>query len=368
MSWQNVLIAWIGVFRTSGRDRFLPALAVAHAAIVPTAPFMPVIALGVWWNSNTIAHNFIHRPFFRSRAANLLFAAGLSLLLGIPQSLWRDRHLAHHSGVPPRVRISVELLVQTTLVLALWFVIAIRAPGYFLSTYAPGYLLGLGLCALHGYYEHAHGTTSYYGNLYNLVFCNDGYHVEHHANPAVHWMRLSCRRDPAARRSGWPASLRWIEDCNLDTLERLILRSRILQRFVLRTHERALRAVLSSSEPLRAKRIGIIGGGLFPRTALILRALLPDSRLTIIDANRENLDCARNLLQTAEIEFLHETYTGGGDYDLLILPLAFQGDRASICAHPPACGLIVHDWIWHKRGAGKIVSLALLKRVYLISQ
>ena len=366
MASQSALQSPPGVYRTSGRDGLLIALASAHAVLLLAAPILPVIAVGVWWNSNTISHNFIHRPFFRSRAANVVFAAGLSLLLGIPQSLWRDRHLAHHAGVPPHVRFSGELWTQIALVVALWATIAIRAPLYFFAVYIPGYLLGLALCALHGYYEHARGATSYYGKLYNLAFCNDGYHVEHHANPAVHWTHLPDRYDATAQRSAWPAPLRWIEECNLDTLERLVLRSAILQRFVLRTHERALRTLLASFGALRPKRIGIIGGGLFPRTASILRNLLPESQLTIIDANRENIDCARNLLRTSEIEFRHERYTGGGDFDLVVLPLAFRGDRAAICARPPAWGLIVHDWIWHKWGNGQIVSLALLKRVYLV--
>jgi hypothetical protein len=353
--------------RTTGRDRLLVALAAGHAVLLLAAPTLPVIALGVWWNSNTIAHNFIHRPFFQRRAANALFAAGLSLLLGIPQSLWRDRHVAHHVGVRPRLRLSLELSAQVALVLALWTAIAIHAPAYFVSVYAPGYLLGLGLCAIHGFFEHAHGATSYYGTLYNLVFCNDGYHVEHHANPAVHWTLLPTRRDPSARQSIWPAPLRWLEDCNLDTLERLVLRSPALQRFVLRTHEQALRRVLApSAGTLRPKHIGIVGGGLFPRSAFILRALLPESRLTIIDADRQNLDSARHLLRSPEIEFRHECYTGGGPYDLLVLPLAFRGDRTPICASPPACGLIVHDWIWRHWGAGQVVSPALLKRVYLL--
>ena len=50
------------------------------------------------WNANTIAHNFIHRPFFRARALNTAFSCYLSLLLGFPQSLWRARHLAHHGA------------------------------------------------------------------------------------------------------------------------------------------------------------------------------------------------------------------------------------------------------------------------------
>ena len=99
---------------------------------------------------------------------------------------------------------------------------------------------------------------------------------------------------------------------------------------------------------------------------MILRTLLPESALTIIEANREHLESARGLLGTPEIEFRHECYLGGGDYDLLVLPLAFRGDRRPICANPPACGVIVHDWIWRRRGAGYIVSPWLLKRIYLV--
>src|SRR5580700_2779017 len=97
-------------------DAVMVSLAIAQAAVFLAVPSAPAIALGVWWNSNTISHNFIHRPFFRRRALNLLFGAYLSVLLGIPQSLWRDRHLAHHANVRPRLRLSAELLVQTALV------------------------------------------------------------------------------------------------------------------------------------------------------------------------------------------------------------------------------------------------------------
>ena len=71
-----------------------------------------LVAVGVWWTSNTIAHHFIHRPFFRTRAANHAFALSLSMVLGIPQALWRDRHLAHHAGREPRVQWTPELTIQ----------------------------------------------------------------------------------------------------------------------------------------------------------------------------------------------------------------------------------------------------------------
>ena len=294
-----------------------------------------LIALGVWWNSNTIAHLNIHRPFFRRRAANRLFAACMSVLLGIPQALWRDLHLAHHAGIHRRPRWTGEARFQAASILLFWALIAARAPLFFVAVYLPGYICGLGLCGLHGHYEHARGTTSHYGKLYNILLFNDGYHVEHHANPGLHWTRLPESRDTAARTSAWPAPLRWMEAISLEALERLVLRLGFLQRFVLRTHARAFRGLMGALPP--ALRIAVVGGGLFPRTALILEELLPNARITIIDANRANLDRARELLGNRSTEFVHDRYTepGCAAYDLLIIPLSFDGDRPAIYARPP---------------------------------
>src|SRR5262245_37817084 len=81
----------------TGRETLLTALALAHGALLLVWPSMWIIAMALWWNANTISHNFIHRPFFRTRSMNAAFSCYLSLLLGFPQSLWRARHLAHHS-------------------------------------------------------------------------------------------------------------------------------------------------------------------------------------------------------------------------------------------------------------------------------
>ncbi len=367
MATTRIALAWRAVPSASALDAVMVTLAAAHAAILLAVPSIPVIALGLWWNSNTVSHNFIHRPFFRRRAANALFAAGLSMLLGFPQSLWRDRHLAHHAGVKPRVRLSRELALQTGLVLALWAAIAVWSATFFVWTYLPGYLAGLGLCALHGYYEHARGTTSHYGRLYNLLFFNDGYHAEHHARPGLHWTRLPEYRETApVRESRWPAPLRWLEAFSLEGLERLVLRSRALQRFVVRAHARALGPLLSTLP--HTERVAIVGGGLFPRTALVLGQLLPGCRITIIDYNARNLKQARDLLAKRSIEYIHARYpiADGADYDVVIVPLSFGGDRDAVYAHPPAPAVIVHDWIWRKRGTSRVVSLALLKRVNLV--
>jgi hypothetical protein len=364
----------IALARARRGDALLVALTGAHAAVLMAAPTAPVIAIGLWWNANTISHGFIHRPFFRHRSANRVFAAFLSVLLGFPHALWRDWHLAHHAGVERPTRLSGELAVHTGLVLLLWTFLLMVAPLFFLSVYLPGYAAGLFLCATHGYYEHAHGTTSHYGRLYNLLLFNDGYHVEHHANPARHWTRLPDHRNPAARASRWPAPMRWLESDGLIALERLALRSPGLQRLLIHAHERAFHDVLTragysfSGSP----RIAIVGGALFPRTALVLRRLVPGARLTIVDGNSAHLDVARSWPGADGIVFIHARFpvepaaNRAEDYELVVLPLSFEGDRDAVYLHPPAGAVIVHDWLWRRRGISRIVSLPLLKRVNLV--
>jgi hypothetical protein len=326
------------------------------------------IGTGIWWTANTIAHQCIHRPPFRRRAANACVDAALTLLLGFPQALWRARHLAHHAGVAPRLRRSLELVLQASLVLTLWTAMAIGEPAFFASAYVPGYATALLLCALQGHYEHAAGTTSHYGRLYNLLLFNDGYHVEHHRHPAEHWARLPKWREPSAPDSAWPAPLRWLEAISLEGMERLALRSALLQRLLLRSHARAFRPLVDRLPAVRS--VAIIGGGLFPRTAIILRDLLPGARITIIDASLPNLERARALVERDTITFVHRRYDASRDrsFDLMVFPLAFDGDRLAIYSRPPAPVVLVHDWIWRTRGISRVVSVALLKRVNLVSR
>jgi hypothetical protein len=346
-------------------DALLVLLAAGHAALVLSFPYAPAIALGLWWNSNTIAHYFLHRPFFRIAALNVAFSLFLSVLLGVPQTLWRERHLAHHAGKVWRSRLTGRLATEILLILGLWGVLLARHPRFLLVTYFPAYAGGLFLCWLHGYYEHARGTTSHYGWLYNFLFLNDGYHIEHHAHPADHWTRLPRWAPSSASGSRWPAILRWLDAPLLEILERWVMRSPALQRFVLERHEAAFRRLLPNLR--QARRVAIVGGGLFPRTLLILERLLPESEFTVIDQSSANIQKARAMIHS-DATFIHETYSPAlvKGMDLVVIPLSFSGDREAIYHNLPAPAAVVHDWLWRRRGRSTVVSLFLLKRMNLV--
>jgi hypothetical protein len=325
----------------------------------------------MWWNANTISHNFIHRPFFRRREINQIFSVYMTLLLGFPQSLWRVRHLRHHglqtsqgkSTIQPRQFETV--VVECGLLLALWGALLYLEPRFALTIYLPGYLLGLGLCGIQGYYEHAGGTINHYGKLYNLLFFNDGYHAEHHAHPGLHWLDLPACKVSGTRSSRYPAILRWLDSINLTTLERLVLRHSSLQRYVIGCHERAIRSLLIEI-PL-VQDIGIVGGGLFPRTAIILSRLMPRAALTLIDMSAENLAIARPFVP-AEVRAINKQFDPDevSEFDLLVIPLSFAGDRSTIYKRPPARAVLVHDWIWKPARTSSVVSWLLLKRLNLV--
>jgi len=108
---------------------------------------------------------------------------------------------------------------------------------------------------------------------------------------------------------------------------------------------------------------------MYPRTALLLQKLLPYADIQIIDANREHLVAAETFLGSG-VELLHGLYDPAQrcTADLLVIPLSFQGDRAAIYRDPPARMVLVHDWIWRRRGASAIVSVFLLKRMNLVTR
>jgi hypothetical protein len=375
------------VLRHSSWDAVLVALSLVHGAALAIAPSVPLVAIGLWWNANTIAHNFIHTPFFRARELNVLFSVYLSGVLGIPQTLWRHRHLQHHAGRDRSLTLSPLLMVETGVVAGLWVAIAVLAPSFFVGVYLPGYAIGLCLCFLQGHFEHARGTTSHYGWIYNVCFFNDGYHVEHHRHPGEHWTRLPEQTTTGAQHSAWPPVLRWLDAVSLEALERIVLTSPRLQRLVLACHARALRQLVARIP--HVSRVTIVGGGLFPRTALILRDLLPDAVITIVDDNREHLEIARSFLDRRadggdtharacraeaparrRVTFRHELYDPRtpDSADLLVIPLALIGNRQAFYRESPARWTLIHDWLWNRHADGVLVSLWLLKRLNLVAR
>src|SRR6478752_250683 len=87
-----------GILRYSNRDAVLILLSLVYAVLLVSIPSAALVAVGLWWIGNTVAHNFIHTPFFRSRTLNYGYSIYLSALMGFPQELWRQRHLRHHRG------------------------------------------------------------------------------------------------------------------------------------------------------------------------------------------------------------------------------------------------------------------------------
>lgn len=161
-------------------------------------------------------------------------------------------------------------------------------------------------------------------------------------------------------------------------LERWALRPGPVQRFMLRSHARAfarLLPALLAAEGAPA-RVALVGGGLFPRTALVLGELLPACRFTIIDACAAHLEVARHCLQAhapalcGRVAFVAGSYDPGvhRGFDWVVTPLAYVGARATLYQTPadgaPQPTRLVHDWLWRRRGkGGVVVSPWLLKRL-----
>jgi hypothetical protein len=342
-------------------DAILITVAFLQGAMLLLLPSPLLIAIGMWWGANTIAHNFIHRPFFSSRVLNRLFSFYLTLILGLPQTLWRSRHLAHHADRQWKLRITPQLAIETLGLLAMWSLIASTSAKFFLTAYLPAYFAGLSFCWLQGRYEHVRGTTSHYGRLYNFLFFNDGYHVEHHARPGVHWHELANHPKLDDHPSPWPAVFRWLEGI-LTILERLVLHSKLLQQFVLNRHQNAFAKLLKQIPP--PSSIGVVGGGLFPRSLLVLKKIYPHAQLIGIEANQNHIDIAKSFV---DADFTNQWFDpANSNFDLLVIPLAYLGDKRALYKNPPAPAVLVHDWLWRKRGQSTIVSLLLLKRLNLI--
>lgn len=396
------------VFRASARDALVLGAALGHAALLAAtlafaatstpgatarAVLAAMLALAMNWGSNTVSHIHLHGPLFRSRAANDAFSLFLSVLLAVPQSWWKLRHLAHHqlpeATDPSTVRaLRARSAVELSALLAAVTFLGATAPLVLATVYVPGMLLGFLLCANQGWQEHRRSAAGVdvHAPLYNRLWFNDGFHAAHHRAPGAHWTALPAHAAAGDLTSALPPLLRWLDGVPalanraaatvIDALERMTLRVPFVRRYLLATHERAWAGLLRDAPAIET--VTIIGGGLFPRTALVLARLLPHARLTIIDAAPEHLALARTFLAPLLRERPHALTLVEGRFeadapcaaaDLVVVPLAFRGERDHFYQAPPAALIAVHDWLWRRRGVpGQRVSLLLMKRLNLISR
>lgn len=254
--------------------------------------YFPLCLFLFWYNGLVASHNFVHTPWFKSDLLNRFYLAINSINLGLPQVHYRYEHLIHHRYTNDRpnheghtqdptsiyangkngqhenlISYSLLGLFRTDLIdsfraickkgearqlgielvvcglgLAIYLLLSWH---YFLLFYLPTFYLGWVLEHIENYYEHFGGTTdryanstSYYGWLYNFLFCNEGYHQEHHLRPGVHWVKR-----PQIRQELWQ---------DLDRVERVILRVPPAIGFL--DHQRILREQQSSTEQSLAKQ------------------------------------------------------------------------------------------------------------------
>jgi fatty acid desaturase len=253
------------VFRYTAWDAIPAVLVYMHLALILAFFFAwPAMSwperlggaclygLAIGWNLDSVSHNFIHNPFFRSKRLNRITEFALTWALGTPQTMYRFVHMRHHAGNSDRPGLDGETIdpisiyqhgadgkaepMLSYVFLQFWrddgpFTVArqIRAKRpdearralqefwtmialygamtlvhwQFVLLLAPFYYLGQCLSMLIAYYEHlgadpdtpmATGVSSY-GPIYNLVFLNNGYHAEHHHQPKQHWTRMRSLRD-----------------------------------------------------------------------------------------------------------------------------------------------------------------------------
>ena len=385
---------------TSSWDQPVFAAALLHGAVVTAALIVAprlgavgraalALALGLAmnWCANTVSHIHLHRPLFRGPAANRLFSAYLSVLLAVPQRWWKLRHLHHHRLVDPErpPRLGAEGITEIALVIGALALLAALAPAL-LGVVLPALAIGFGLCALQGHAEHARADAGvdYHGRIYNRLWFNDGFHAAHHRAPGADWRRLAADGRAGDTVSRLPPALRWAEGlpalanptvaAALDWLEGVTQDIPIVRRHLLRAHAAAFAALLPPAERQRIRKVTVVGGALFPRTALALGPLLPQARFTIVDRAAAHVAGARRQIAAAglseRVSFEVGSFDAGQpqDCDLLVLPLAFRGERARLYRHPPAPLVAIHDWGWHAPAAARGARVSLLpKRINLVT-
>ncbi len=205
-----------------------------------------IYAISISWNINSVSHNFIHNPYFRSNALNRLFGLVESLAIGFSQTFYDLVHMRHHTGNSDRRDEKGDTLDWLSIYrygrngkaenvwaftflsyfrddagetlrelkkrspadacwgcfeVACWlgsWVVAAILNWKFMVFLVPFYYVGQSLSSLNGFYRHYGGNpdmpiawgVSTYDWLYNFTWFNNGYHAEHHYRPRIHWTKM----------------------------------------------------------------------------------------------------------------------------------------------------------------------------------
>ncbi|MBL8783564.1 MAG: fatty acid desaturase [Deltaproteobacteria bacterium] len=339
---------------------------------------VPLLALAVVWGSNTISHIHLHTPIFAANIANRIFSVGLTLALGVPQSIWKARHLRHHARHPERVPRVVRgaAIIEIAMIVGMLSALVAVSPAV-AAIWSAGVALGYLLSGLQGKMEHdgevAEGWSTY-GKWHNRIWLNDGHHAEHHRHPGVHWSELPRRRLPDAPRAAhgplW-RGLGWFVPAALGALERGVMRSRWLREAVVAVHARAIAKVWRQTSEPAPSSVLIVGGGLFPRTALVVDRLWPESAIVIVDCDPKSIALGQAYLArhapglAARVRWEARRFDGDARGCALVsLPLAL---RALGATAGDGTRRLVHTWVWRRprgpRPATAVVAWWLMKRV-----
>ncbi len=243
--------AWDIIPITLGMAHF--AFQIALFIFFPSLPWPALLFLGLFysyciaWNIESVAHNFTHIDYFKSKSLNRAFSLMLSLTIGFSQQFYKTVHRHHHIGNSDKpdangntrdwfsiYKHGKNARPESVWRYALlgpvrgpavdvyasmgrggrekdvrwakfedrahyaWFLLGFILNWKFMLYYLPFYYLGHVFSMMVGYYEHYQANpdlpiawgVSTYGKLYNFFWMNNGYHAEHHYRPRIHWTKM----------------------------------------------------------------------------------------------------------------------------------------------------------------------------------
>jgi hypothetical protein len=159
-------------------------------------------------------------------------------------------------------------------------------------------------------------------------------------------------------------------------LERVVLGSPLLQRWVLERHVAAFARL--PLDPATTRSVAIVGGGMFPRTALVFRRLFPGARLLVIDGSPSSVDALGRFFASRaecrpEVELAWFDPARHRGFDVVVFPLAFAGEGSLVVRAAGAnASVVVHDWAFRpipeSARTTSHVSWFFLKRLTMFSR